>query len=261
MVPASVGFQCESCVTTAAAKTRQPFALTGLATPYATYLIIAVNLAVAVAGLATAAWMEGELGEIGLRGGLLGGGVDFDGRQLTLIGVDQGEWYRVVTGAFIHAGPLHLGFNMFILWQLGTLLENALGRTRFSLLYAVSVLGGSFGALLAAPDTITVGASGGVFGLAGAVFVAERTGRFGPQRSAIGFFIAINLVLTFAIPGISIGGHLGGLAAGTVIGWAFTEFDRRQLSQSAPITLALASCATLFAGCLWAASLWLDPLF
>ena len=261
MVPASVGFQCESCVTTAAAKTRQPLVLAGLATPYVTYFLLAVNVAVAVAGLATSAWAEGELGTIGIRGGLIGGGVDFDGQRFEFIGVDEGEWYRVVTGAFIHAGPIHLAFNMFMLWQIGTLLESALGRLRFALLYAVAVLGGSFGALLVAPDIITVGASGGVFGLMGAFYVAERNGRFGARRSAVGLFIAINLVLTFAVPGISIGGHLGGLAAGAAIGWAFTEFDRRSLSQAAPIALALASCVTLFAGSLWAASLWMTPLF
>ena len=259
MVAASVGFQCRACATAGiagAGRSVHRFR----ATPYVTYGLIAANIVVALFGLATSNWMQGDLGTIGLRGGLLGGGIEIDQGQVHLIGVNAGEWYRIVTGAFIHSGPLHLGFNMLALWQVGMLLETAFGRLRFALLYGVAVLGGAFGALLLTPDGITVGASGGVFGLMGALFVAERGGLFGGQRTAVGMFIVINLVFTFAVPGISIGGHVGGLAAGAATGWAFQEFERRKLSPALPIAATLALSVTLFAACLWAASHWLDPI-
>jgi membrane associated rhomboid family serine protease len=216
MIPAAVGFQCRSCVSTAAKKSRHPLFLAEGRTPYLTYALIAVNAVAALMGLATSAWAEGELGTVGLRGGLLGGGIDLNGNQVDLTGVDAGEWYRIFTGAFIHAGPVHLGFNMLVLWQVGMLLEPALGHFRFALLYTVAVLGGSFGALLLAPDTITIGASGGVFGVMGALFVVQRSGLLGARSSAVGFLIVVNLVLTFAVPRISIGGHVGGSAGASV---------------------------------------------
>ena len=260
MVPAPVGFHCESCVATARKSQRQPFLAAEGTTPYITYALIAVNVAVALAGLATSAWAQGELGPIGIRGGLLGGGVQLTGDGLEFLGVDAGEWYRIFTGAFIHAGPIHLGFNMLILWQAGTVLEPVLGRFRFALLYTAAVLGGSFGALLLTPDTITIGASGGVFGLMGALFVIERSGLLGFARSGVGFLILINLVITFAVPRISIGGHLGGLLAGLAVGWAFQEFQRRQLNPTMPVVATVALMLTLFAGCIWAASRWTNPI-
>ena len=150
---------------------------------------------------------------------------------------------------------------MLLLWQTGRLLEPAFGRLRFGLLYVVALLGGSFGALVAAPHTVTVGASGAVFGLMGALFIAERQGLFGRQRSSIGFLIVINLVLTVAIPGISLGGHVGGLAAGAATGWLFQEFERRKLASTVPVVMAVALSITLFIGSLWAATLWTHPIF
>ena len=260
MVSAPVGFQCPECVSTGARQTRQIMFL-GEGVPYLTYALVAVNVAVALAGLTTTpGWVQGDLGTIGLHAGLLGGGVALKDHSLSPIGVDYGEWYRVFTGAFIHAGPIHLGFNMLLLWQTGSLLEPSLGRARFAMLFLVSLLGGSFGALLAAPNTITVGASGAVFGLMGALFVAERAGRFPGRRSAVGFLIVINLALSLAIPGISIGGHIGGLLAGSATGWLFHEFERRRLPL-VPVAMAFVLAATLFVGSLWAATLWMSPLF
>jgi membrane associated rhomboid family serine protease len=260
MVSAPVGFQCPECVATASHQARQVMTLGG-GVPYLTYAIVAANVVVALAGLITTPrWVQGDLGTIGLHGGLIGGGVVLKGNSLSPIGVNYGEWYRVFTGAFIHAGPVHLGFNMLLLWQTGSLLEPALGRARFGMLYIVSLLGGSFGALLAAPHTITVGASGAVFGLMGALFLAERAGQFQGRRSAVGFLIVINLALSVAIPGISIGGHIGGLLAGGATGWLFHEFERRKLPL-VPVAMSFVLAATLFVGSLWAASLWMAPLF
>jgi len=259
MVGAPVGFQCPDCVSEGLKRTRQ-FVLA--ATPVLTYLLIAANVLVAVACLASSdEWASGRTGPIAIDWGLLGGGVLFDGGTLRLIGVDHGEWYRVVTAAFIHGGPIHLLFNMFALWQAGTILEGALGRARFAGLFFASVLGGSFGALVLAPDTLAVGASGGVFGLMGALFIGQRKGLPALQGASVGLFIVINLVLTAAIPGISMGGHVGGLLAGLAVGWGMFEFERRQLPPGLPLAVTGLLCSVLFLGCLLAATRWSDPLF
>lgn len=258
MQPAAVGFHCPDC--TGEARRQAPRVYRAVAPPYLTYALIMANVAVAIAGvLDDSAWFEGKLGPLGVHAGLLGGGLEYP--RLTVIGIDAGEWYRVFTGAFLHAGPIHLGFNMFILWRLGAMLEPALGQPRFALLYLVSLLGGSFGALLLEPDVITVGASGAVFGLMGAVFMVERAQGVNPLQSSVGLLILINLFLTFALPGISIGGHVGGLIAGGAMGWLFHEFARRRLSPQAPALLAGGFAVVLFLACLWAASTWADPLF
>lgn len=132
-------------------------------------------------------------------------------------GVANGEVWRLVTSGFLHFGILHIAFNMFALLQLGRFLEPALGRWRFIGLYFVSLLGGSFGALLFEPYGLTGGASGAVFGLAGAATVALRQ-RGVPFNNTWGPMLLINLVITFSIPGISIGGHLGGMVFGAIAG-------------------------------------------
>lgn len=138
--------------------------------------------------------------------------------QLALQGpaVESGEWYRLVTSGFVHYGLLHLGFNMVVLHQLGGMLEPALGRLRFVALYAVALLAGSAGALALSPDAFTAGASGAVFGLAGAAAVALRRRGVDVWQSGVGGLLAVNLVLTFVIPGISVGGHVGGLVGGAL---------------------------------------------
>src|SRR6185436_16172987 len=136
-------------------------------------------------------------------------------------GLDQGEWYRLITAAFLHASLIHLAMNMLILWIVGAPVEQAIGRGRFLALYFVSGLAGSAGALLLSPNAITVGASGAIFGILGAALVLERQGSmvFGGQALTL---IVINLVFTFAIGSISIGGHIGGLIGGAVCMLALT---------------------------------------
>lgn len=131
------------------------------------------------------------------------------------------QWYRLITSGFLHFGLIHLAFNMLLLYQLGQLLERALGRLRFSLLYAAGLLGGAFGALALMGNTlaITGGASGAVFGLMAAAAVGLQRQGVNVMSSGIGTTLLLNLLLTFAIPGISIGGHLGGAVAGAVAGW------------------------------------------
>ena len=141
---------------------------------------------------------------------------------------------------------------MFALYVLGTLLEPAIGTRRFLGIYAVSVLGGAFGALLLDPNELTVGASGGVFGLMAAGFLIARDRGLDELASQIGFFVVINLFITFAIPGISIGGHIGGLVGGGVAALLYGALDRRRPAK--PLVLesgaVLALCAIAVAGSL-----------
>jgi membrane associated rhomboid family serine protease len=140
-------------------------------------------------------------------------------------GLDQGEWWRLITAAFLHASILHLGMNMFVLWIVGAPVEQAIGRGRFLALYFVAGLAGSAGALVFSPNAVTVGASGAIFGILGAALVLESQRSYVLGGQALGL-IVINLVLTFAIPNISVGGHLGGLAGGALSMLALSRFGR-----------------------------------
>ncbi len=131
-------------------------------------------------------------------------------------GVSGGQIYRLVTGGFLHANIVHIGFNMLVLFILGRLVEPALGTARFAALYFASLLAGSFGALLLDPHTFTVGASGAIFGVAAAGFVLARGRGLEVIARQLGFLIVLNLVFTFSAQGVSIGGHLGGLVGGGI---------------------------------------------
>jgi len=137
--------------------------------------------------------------------------------------IDNGEWYRLISSGFLHYGLLHVGMNMFLLWQLGQLLEPALGRGRFALLYFAAMLGGSTGALALSPNALTGGASGAVFGLMAAAAVGLHQRGINPMKTGIGATLLLNLLITFAIPGISVGGHLGGALMGAAVGYAMLE--------------------------------------
>ena len=153
------------------------------------------------------------------------------------IGIEAGEYYRLVTSAFLHDGIFHLAFNMYALWLLGMLLESGFGKARFLSLYVVSMLGGSFGVLLLSPNSPTVGASGAVFGLMGAMVLVQRAIGGNIWRSPLAMVLMLNLVFTLVIPRVSIGGHLGGLAAGVVLGAAMLAFERRNVGSWATVAL------------------------
>jgi membrane associated rhomboid family serine protease len=159
-----------------------------------------------------------------------GGGINAPGGQLfydfALQGnaVGNGDWWRLVTAMFLHGSILHILFNMLALYWLGTVVEQALDTPRFVLVYAVSGLAGSAGALWFSDRfAITVGASGAIFGLIGALLILEylSTGSLMGQAMML---ILVNMALTLAVPGISIGGHLGGLIGGIVASWALLHF-------------------------------------
>ena len=136
--------------------------------------------------------------------------------------VHHGDWWRLLTSAFLHASVLHIAFNMLALWWLGAPVERALGRLRYLCLYLVAGLAGAAGALVADPRAVTVGASGAIFGLLGAGVILEwrATGSLAGNYLTL---IIINLGISFAVPGISIGGHIGGLIGGILVTLGFTH--------------------------------------
>jgi membrane associated rhomboid family serine protease len=257
MVPASVGFHCPACLQGHGGRVHRPRDLQ--VTPTVTYALIGLNAAVFVADVALASgaglWGAGtsSLADAGLLVGAAR-----EGR--TLYGVAFGDWWRIFTGGFLHAGLLHLGMNMLVLWLLGSQLEPALGRLRFLALYVTALLAGSFGVLLVSPTSPTVGASGAVFGLMGAAVAAQRASGIDPWRSGLGGLVLINVMITFLVPGISIGGHLGGLVGGLVAGYLIFQLDRRTSSPWPSVLVCLALMVALFYGSLWAADHWADPI-
>jgi membrane associated rhomboid family serine protease len=209
MTTTAVGMRCPDC---SAQKTKVHTIASVNAPPRATVAIIALNVLIFF-GTTTA------------KGRIFG--------DYALVGpaIDPGhEYYRLVTSGFLHDGFLHIGFNMYILWWLGNLLEPSLGTVRFVALYAASLLAGSFGALLLDPDKFTVGASGAVFGLMAAAFVMQSARGIDPMQSGIGPLILLNLGISL-LPGlnISIGGHLGGLAGGALAALALEHLGRRRI--------------------------------
>jgi membrane associated rhomboid family serine protease len=237
MHQASVGFHCPECTRSG----RQKVVSAGsLATrPIITTVLVAANLAIFVADALSSGSMSNELGDWSRDGALFGPAVA------------AGDWWRPVTSGFLHVSLLHVGFNMFLLWQLGGLLEPAVKRWGFAALYAMSLLGGSFLTLVLDNDAVTVGASGAVFGLMAATFIAMRSRGINPFQTGIGPLIVINLVLTFAIPNISVGGHIGGLIVGAVGGWIMWELGPRLGPRSpVPVVACFAIAAALYAGCL-----------
>lgn len=144
--------------------------------------------------------------------------------------IADGEWYRIVTSAFVHYGIVHLLFNMLILYQVGLVLEPGAGRLRFGALYGASLFAGSFGALLVRPEAFTAGASGAVYGVAAAATVAMYRQGVSFWQTGFGPLLVINLVLSFAIPNVSVGGHIGGLIGGALV--AEGMLQARRLGQA-----------------------------
>ena len=187
-----------------------------------TRTLIGINVAVYVAELATGGGVNGVGSKIYEKGVLIASAYDSSGH---LVGVAQGDWWRLITAAFLHYGPFHLLLNMFALYWFGSLLEQRIGSGKFLMLYLVSGLAGSAGALVWSPLVPTVGASGAIFGILGAGLVLERQRDYVFGGSALGI-IVINFILTFSISSISKGGHIGGLIGGVVCALGLTRFGR-----------------------------------
>ncbi len=199
---------------------------------FVTLTLIGINVGIYLLQLAGGARINADEGSIFEHGALFG--------PL----VADGDWYRLITAAFLHYGPIHLAMNMLALWWIGRPLEAWLGPVRYLLLYLVAGLAGSAGALIANPQAVTVGASGAIFGILGAAIVLERQQTYVLGGSAITLLV-VNLAFTFAVPGISIGGHLGGLAGGALAILALSQLGKRSAVYSRFDVASLASIAAV----------------
>jgi membrane associated rhomboid family serine protease len=247
MTATPVGMRCPDC-----SRQRTPVRTlrSVYADPTATFVLIGINVL-----LYLGTWMSGgDTSSVYIDLGTLGSAT-FQGDP---IGVAHGEVWRLVTGAFLHDpnNPLHIVFNMYVLYWLGTMLEPVLGHVRFVALYFASLLAGSFGALVAEPHGLTVGASGAVFGLMAAAFVFQRARGVDPWRSGLGPVILFNLALPFVFPNlnISIGGHVGGLVGGAVAALAMEWLSTRRRGDLFPVLACVIVGAVAVGGALSVAS-------
>lgn len=232
-----MGFHCSECVAREHTRVVNGRSAMRGAQPIVTIVLMAINIAIWVLGqiiwkprefLTTSdgAIRVGALFANGLHvlpnGGISGGP----------IGVGQGEWYRLLTAGFIHAGLFHIAVNMWALYVLGKVTEQALGRARMGLIYFVALFAGSFGALIASPDSITVGASGAIFGLMGGLLAVAKARGVALRDTGLLGVLAINLVLTFGLSSyISVGAHVGGLIGGAIAGFAVVDLPNRMRQQ------------------------------
>jgi membrane associated rhomboid family serine protease len=231
MRDAAVGFQCPECVAEGNKGMRQARSAFGgsvVTTPVVTWALLAINVIV------------------------------FGAQQLPTLDITRqfamwpagvamlDEYYRLISAAFVHGGVFHILFNCWALYMVGPYLERAFGHARFLALYLVSALGGSVMVFwLDRPDTATVGASGAIFGLFAAMFVVGR--KLNTEVGGIAALIAINLAITFIVPGISWTGHVGGLITGAALAAALTlaPKNNRTLWQVLAIGGALAILTVL----------------
>jgi membrane associated rhomboid family serine protease len=231
MRDAAVGFQCPECVAEGGRTMRQGRSTFGgavVAKPYVTWAILAVNVLVFGAQYLTGDQVTNTLA-------MWPAGVAL-----------QGDYYRLITAAVVHSGVLHILFNCWALYVVGPYLERAFGHTRYIAIYVLSALGGSVLGLWLDPlMQPTVGASGAIFGLFGAVFVVGR--RLNMDVRGIAVLIVINLVLTFVVSGISWTGHVGGLITGSALAaaLAYAPKGNRTLWQVAAVAAALALMVVL----------------
>jgi membrane associated rhomboid family serine protease len=206
---AAVGQQCVECVNQGQRSTRQKVSWTGARPvdrqPVLVYLLIAVNVVIYAITAVQAGSFAGNA-----NSPLFDAWVMWP-RQAAV----NGEWWRVVTGGFLHIGFIHIAVNMLSLWILGRDLERVLGRVRFAAVYFLSLIGGSIAVMVfASPDTGAAGASTALYGLMGCYLVAVLRLKLNPRPILI--TLAVNVFITFSLPGISIQGHFGGLVVGAI---------------------------------------------
>jgi membrane associated rhomboid family serine protease len=232
MTSTPVGMRCPECARQGRTRVRTMRSTTD--EPRLTYILIGINVVVGI-------------------GSLLGGGVGTsssltDDGGLSQLFIADGEYYRLLTAGFLHAGLFHLLTNMLSLWILGSIIEPAVGSWRFGLIYFVSLLCGSFGALLLSPDALTVGASGAIFGLLSAAAIVAWNRGFSLMESGLGIWIGLNLLITFTVPNISVGGHIGGLVGGAIAALLLVELPERMrvpsfVPAAASVALGVAAVA------------------
>jgi len=206
MRSASVGFQCPDCVGEAARTVRQPVTVAGgalVTKPYVTWTLIGVTVAVFLWQFAAG------VGQVAEDFGMWPFGIAL-----------YGEWWRLLTAAFLHGSWLHIAFNMYVLFLFGPVLERVLGHVRFTMLYVVAALGGSVASyVFSDPRTVSVGASGAIFGLMGAVIVAGKRLRWDITQVLV--LLGINVVIGFLSPEVDWRAHFGGLVVGALVAAVF----------------------------------------
>jgi membrane associated rhomboid family serine protease len=243
MTPAAVGLRCpehsgkpQGVRKVTSTATRVTTGVGSRRVNAVTMVLIGVNVLVYLAELAAGGTINGLDNTIYIHGALFG--------PL----VAAGDWWRLITSAFLHYGPFHLAINMYSLYFAGSILEQVIGRWRFALLYVASGLSGAAGALVWSPNVPTVGASGAIFGVLGALFVLERRGNIATGGQVAGL-IVLNLIFTFALSSfISVGGHVGGLIGGFLLMLGLVHFRRSwQLSAAAAAVVAAAAVIVAYA--------------
>jgi membrane associated rhomboid family serine protease len=253
MNQASVGVHCPSCVAGNKQKVYTRDSLPG-ARGLVTQALIALNVAAFVAQVV---FFDARAGSDGSTA-----------EQLAVNGpfiAELGEWWRIFTSGFLHFGVFHLGMNMYSLYVIGPMIEKRLGPVRFALAYMASLVGGSFGALLVEPRALTMGASGAIFGLLGLLIFMLRSRGISIGQSGLGQVLLLNLFITLS-GYVSLGGHAGGFIVGAALGAMYFGispgaqpiFGRDQVK---PDIATAAAIAVLIVGCLWAASIWANPIF
>jgi membrane associated rhomboid family serine protease len=228
MTSTPVGMRCPEC---ASQRTKVRTMQARTDEPTLTYILIAINV---IAGI----------------GSLYGGNIGTEGGNLTNSwaisrgDIAAGDYWRIVTNGFVHVGIFHLAFNMLALWILGSLMEPALGRLRFALVYFVSLLCGSLGVLLLSGAS-SAGASGAVFGLMGGALVLFRARGLSLLESGLGIWLGLNLLITFTVSNISIGAHIGGLIGGVIATFVLEELGAKN---RIPMRAAEVLCAAIGVG-------------
>jgi len=219
MTATPVGMRCPDC-----ARQKTPTrSLQSIAVePIATYVLIALNVAVFV-GARSSVQAQSDLILFGPA-------------------VADGDYWRLITSGFLHVELMHIALNMLSLFWLGRMIEPALGHVRFVAIYLVSLLGGSLGVMILSPGDPTLGASGAIYGLLGAAIVMARNRNISLIQSGLLPILALNFIFTLSVPGISLGGHLGGLIGGLVATFVVEQFSMRRRDSLMP---AVAACAVL----------------
>lgn len=228
MTPTTVGMRCPEC---AKQKTKVVRMREMARVPRVTYALIAINVLVFLA----------EQGQFTISGSGLHGTVVNEAFLSRGTISELNQYWRLITSGFVHENFLHIGFNMYLLYMLGLLLEPAIGSVRFAIVYFTSLLCGSFGVLLWS-SSASIGASGAIFGLLGVAVIELRARGLSVMETGIGMLIVLNLVITFLMPGISIGAHLGGLIGGVIAGFALRWGDDHKIP-----ALGVATCLLLSA--------------
>ncbi len=239
MTPTSVGMRCPEC---ARERTKVKTLRSAPSGAVVTQTLIAINVIAFIIETAAGAPIGGGGGgTIWNHGVLFGPALTAHNLPAPFPYSGTHQYWRLITSGFLHDGILHIVFNMVFLYIMGQILEPAIGRVNFAAVYFASLLAGSFGALVFQPHSPTVGASAAGFGVLGALIVVARDRGIPIWQSGLGITLLINIIFSLSVTGISIGGHLGGLAGGVIAGLLIVEFAERRRQPA----VALAGCALI----------------